>query len=143
MKKTILCGLFILICGSVAFGQKTQKISLENTTWKVMGSLNETYKPTNQFVYEDNATLGNIKFLAGGKIQGGGTWQLVGNKLIIKNISFVNDPGDWENPSKKGKQENNFNKIKSITVTVSNNTADGKGLIKNQSVYRPFRLVKI
>ena len=88
-----------------------------------MGMIDEDYKPKNQFAYEDNATLWSINFLAGGKIQGGGTWQLVGNKLTIKSLSFKN--------------------IKSITVTISNNTADGKGLIKNQSVYRPFRLIKL
>lgn len=123
MKNLMICGLFILIFSFVAFGQKTQKVRIENTTWKVMGMLDEAYKPQNQFAYEDNTTLGNIKFLTGGKIQGGGTWQLVGNKLTIKSLSFKN--------------------IKSITVTISNNTADGKGLLKNQSVYRPFRLVKI
>jgi hypothetical protein len=123
MKNLIICGLFILIFSFVAFGQKTQKVRIENTTWKVMGMLDEAYKPKSQLAYEDLATLGNIKFLTGGKIQGGGTWQLVGNKLTIKSLSFKN--------------------IKSITVTISNNTADGKGLLKNQSIYRPFRLVKL
>ncbi|MBX7174677.1 MAG: hypothetical protein K1X72_27120 [Pyrinomonadaceae bacterium] len=123
MKNLILCGLLILNFSFVAFGQKTQKVRLENTTWKVMGILDEDYRPSHQFVYEDNATLGNIKLLAGGKIQSGGTWQLVGNQLTIKSLKLKN--------------------INTISVTLKNNTADGKGLIKNQSVYRPFRLVKM
>lgn len=123
MKNLILCGLLILSFSFVAFGQKTQKVRLENTTWKVMGILDEDYRPRHQFVYEDNATLGNIKLLAGGKIQSGGTWQLVGNQLTIKSLKLKN--------------------INTISVTLKNNTADGKGLIKNQSVYRPFRLVKM
>ena len=123
MKNLILCGLLILSFSFVAFGQKTQKVRLENTTWKVMGILDEDYRPSHQFVYEDNATLGNIKLLAGGKIQSGGTWQLVGNQLTIKSLKLKN--------------------INTISVTLKNNTADGKGLIKNQSVYRPFRLVKM
>lgn len=57
MKNLIICGLLILFFSFVAFGQKTQKVHLENTTWKVMGMIDEDYKPKNQFAYEDNATL--------------------------------------------------------------------------------------